>query len=201
MAKDPFAHVVLDPGTAGEATHPLFDRLFVGRECAGVGAAHRIVLSDDLAISRNHLELRVDPERAIAVVVDVSSNGTRVNGIRIERSVAVPLNHGDVIRLGEHALELRVLSATTRPVKQVESRSTVSISNPITMALWLVISSTFQRFPSKLIIRFLPGTSTFSTPSCESSSTHIGEPWSTMSGMHSLPVGSSMSMPTHQPRR
>ena len=49
--------------------------------------------------------------------------------------VAVPLNHGDVIRLGEHALELRVLSATTHPVRQVESRSTVSISNPITMAL------------------------------------------------------------------
>ena len=49
--------------------------------------------------------------------------------------LAVPLNHGDVIRLGEHALELRVLSATTHPVRQVESRSTVSISNPITMAL------------------------------------------------------------------
>lgn len=135
VAKDPFAHVVLDPGTAGEATYPLFDRLFVGRECAGVEDAHRIVLSDDLAISRNHLELRVDPERAIAVVVDVSSNGSRVNGIRIERSVAVPLNSGDVVRLGEHALELRVLSATTHPVRQVESRSTVSISNPITMAL------------------------------------------------------------------
>ena len=39
------------------------DRLFVGRECAGVDDAHRILLADDLAVSRNHLEIRVDPER------------------------------------------------------------------------------------------------------------------------------------------
>jgi adenylate cyclase len=137
MAKEPFAHVVLDPGTPGEATLPLHDRLFVGRECAGVDDAHRFLLPDDLAVSRNHLELRVDPEQAVVMVIDISSNGSRVNGIRIERSVGVPLSDGDIIQLGEHTLELRVVTATTvRPAGGgAQPRETVSIANPTTMAL------------------------------------------------------------------
>ena len=84
----PFGPIRPRPGSPGEATWPLVERLFVGRECAGVDDAHRILLSDDLAVSRNHLEIRVDPEQSRAVVVDTSSNGVRVNGIRIERAVA-----------------------------------------------------------------------------------------------------------------
>ena len=91
----PFGHIVVDPGSPGEASRPLVDRLFVGRECAGVDDAHRILLGDDMAVSRNHLEIRVDPEQSRAVVVDTSSNGVRVNGIRIERAVGVPLHGGD----------------------------------------------------------------------------------------------------------
>jgi adenylate cyclase len=134
-ASEPFAHVVLDPGAPNETTLPLHDRLFVGRECAGVDDAHRFLLPDDLAVSRNHLELRVDPDRSIAVVVDISSNGSRVNGIRIERSVAVPLQHGDVIQLGDHSLELRVIPKTVRPAQGAQPRETVSIAKPMTMAL------------------------------------------------------------------
>ncbi len=130
-----FAHVVVDPGTPIEATLPLSDRLFVGRECAGVDEAHRIVLSEDLAVSRNHLELRVDPERSAVVVVDTSSNGSRVNGIRIERSVAVPLSDGDSIQLGDHVLKLRIAAAPTRPVRTAPPRETVSVATPTTMAL------------------------------------------------------------------
>jgi adenylate cyclase len=135
MPKEPFAHVVLDPGTANEATLPLHDRLFVGRECAGVDDAHRFLLADDLAVSRNHLELRVDPEQSVALVIDISSNGSRVNGIRIERSVGVPLSHGDLIQLGDHSLELRVVSSTVRPAGGAQPRETVSIANPTIMAL------------------------------------------------------------------
>ena len=135
MAKEPFAYVVLDPGTANEASLPLHDRLFVGRECAGVDDDHRFLLPEDLAVSRNHLELRVDPEQGIAMVVDTSSNGSRVNGIRIERSVGVPLNHGDVIQLGDHKLELRVVSSPVRPAGGAKPRETVSIANPTVMAL------------------------------------------------------------------
>jgi hypothetical protein len=64
----PFGHIVVDPGSPGEASRPLVDRLFVGRECAGVDDAHRILLGDDMAVSRNHLEIRVDPEQSRAVV-------------------------------------------------------------------------------------------------------------------------------------
>lgn len=132
----PFAHVVVDPGTAGEFTRPLVDRIFVGRECAGVDDAHRILLGRDLAVSRNHLEIRVDPEHDQAVVVDTSSNGIRVNGIRVERSVGVPLHGGDRIQVGEHVLEFRAAATTTtKPVAAVEHHSTVSVATPMTMAM------------------------------------------------------------------
>jgi len=135
VPEDPFAFVVINPGSPQEVTLPLHDRLFVGRECAGVDDSHRIVLEDDLAVSRNHLELRVDPAQAMVVVVDTSSNGSRVNGIRIERSVAVPLRDGDRIQLGENVLELKLVSTTTRPGGPVVSRETVSIAKPTEMVL------------------------------------------------------------------
>ena len=131
----PFGYVVVDPGTPGEASRPLHDRIFVGRECAGVDDSHRILLGDDLAVSRNHLEIRVDPELSRAVVVDTSSNGIRVNGIRVERAVAVPLNAGDKIQVGSHVLEFRGgVVTTTRPEGTVQ-RSTVSVATPMTMAM------------------------------------------------------------------
>jgi len=130
----PFGYVVVDPGSPGEATRPLHDRIFVGRECAGVDDSHRILLGDDLAVSRNHLEIRVDPELSKAVVVDTSSNGVRVNGIRIERAVGVPLNSGDQIQVGSHVLEFRGGIVTTRPEGSGQ-RSTVSVATPMTMAM------------------------------------------------------------------
>jgi class 3 adenylate cyclase len=127
--------VVVDPGSEGESTVAVMDRLFVGRECAGVDDAHRILLADDLAISRNHLEIRVDPELSSAVVVDTSSNGVRVNGIRIERSVAVPLHSGDRIQVGGHVLEFRGATVTPQRPESSGQRSTVSVATPMTMAM------------------------------------------------------------------
>ncbi len=131
----PFGHIVVDPGSPGEVTRPLFDRLFVGRECAGVDDVHRILLDDDLAVSRNHLEIRVDPEQSRAVVVDTSSNGARVNGIRIERAVGVPLKGGDQIQVGSHILEFRAETVTTQRPDSTVQRSTVSVATPMTMAM------------------------------------------------------------------
>jgi class 3 adenylate cyclase len=131
----PFAYVVVDPGSPDEATRPLLDRLFVGRECAGVDDAHRILMGDDLAISRNHLEIRVDPELSQAVVVDTSSNGVRVNGIRIERAVGVRLNNGDQIQVGGHVLEFRGGAVTPQKPESAGQRSTVSVATPMTMAM------------------------------------------------------------------
>jgi DNA-binding CsgD family transcriptional regulator len=97
--------VVLDPGTNGERVVPLRRRLVVGRECVGVAASERLVVADP-AVSRNHLELRVDPAGA-ATLIDASTNGTRVNGRRVARAQPVALSDGDVIELGRVRLQLR----------------------------------------------------------------------------------------------
>jgi len=113
--------------------HPLFDRLFVGRECAGVDEPHRIVLQDDLAVSRNHLEIRVDPDLGQAVVIDTSSNGARVNGVRIERSVGVPLHDGDQIQVGGHVLTFH--GERVKPANVHHSERTISGATTLTMAM------------------------------------------------------------------
>ncbi len=127
---EPIGHLVLDPGGPGEFSVALIDRVFVGRECAGVDESRRIVLSDDLAISRNHFEVRADRASARALVFDSSSNGTRVNGIRIERSVEVPLNDGDLIQVGGHMLQFHSDSQMTRGIEHAAVGTTYSTDEP-----------------------------------------------------------------------
>jgi adenylate cyclase len=127
--------VIVDPGSPTESTRPLHDRLFVGRECAGVDDDHRILLPEDLAVSRNHLEIRADAELSQAAVVDTSSNGTRINGVRIERSVAVPLSDGDQIQVGSHTLGFRSASVGVRGTEHRSAGATVSIGAPSLMAM------------------------------------------------------------------
>lgn len=127
--------VVLDPDQPDARSMPLVDRIFVGRECAGVDDSRRILLTDDPAISRNHLEIRVDPESSQAVVVDTSSNGTRINGLRIERSVDVPLNGGDRILVGAHVLEFRCETVTRAAASHAKPGATISVDTPTTMAM------------------------------------------------------------------
>jgi pSer/pThr/pTyr-binding forkhead associated (FHA) protein len=50
-------------------------------------AAIPAVLLDDPAISCTHLKLRLDFDPDQAWLTDLSTNGTRINGQRIERSV------------------------------------------------------------------------------------------------------------------
>jgi adenylate cyclase len=85
---------------------PVYDWLMVGRECPGVDERHRLVI-DDPAVSRTHLELRLDFELDQAWLTDHSTNGTRLNGRRIERSVPVRIMPGDRVRLGRAELEFR----------------------------------------------------------------------------------------------
>jgi len=127
--------IIVDPGTSDEAAWPLVDRLFVGRECAGVDDSRRILVTDDPAVSRNHLEVRVDSGSSSVVVVDTSSNGTRINGVRIERSVGVPLAAGDRIQVGRHVLEFRTQTVVARGSDSAGHRSTVSLEAPTKMAL------------------------------------------------------------------
>ena len=135
MPNEVFGCLVLDPGGPDEKIFDLVDRLFVGRECHGIDQTRSVILRDDQAISRNHMELRVNTHRDRASVVDTSSNGTRLNGIRIERNVEIPLDDGDRIQVGSLVLEFQthtVLAPQTEfPVDSV----TVSMSHQKVMAL------------------------------------------------------------------
>jgi adenylate cyclase len=100
------AVIAVEPGTPQERSVPVAERLFVGRECAGIDDAHRLVLDDD-TVSRQHLEIRLDLAEDRAVVLDMSTNGTRINGVRIERAVPIPIRPGDRLQVGATILEFR----------------------------------------------------------------------------------------------
>ena len=100
------ATLVLAPDRVEERSTPVYDWLVVGRECGGVDERHRLLV-DDPAVSRTHLELRLDLELDQAWLTDHSTNGTRLNGHRIERSVAVRIKPGDRVRLGGVELQFR----------------------------------------------------------------------------------------------
>ena len=102
----PLAFLVVDPGSDRERVLPIHDRIFVGRDCAGIEPDRRWLV-DDPGVSRNHLEIRLDEEQDRAYIVDTSTNGTRVNGSRIERASSVPLHPGDRVRVGQQELEFR----------------------------------------------------------------------------------------------
>jgi class 3 adenylate cyclase len=105
VAKPP-AMLVIAPGRADERSTPVHDWLAVGRECAGINDEHRLLV-DDASVSRVHLEVRLDLDLDQAWLTDHSTNGTRLNGQRVERTVPVRINPGDKIRLGDTELHFR----------------------------------------------------------------------------------------------
>ena len=84
------AYLVAWPGEDDEQSIPIYDHLYVGRECSGIEEDRRFLVDDD-AVSRNHMEVRLDVEQDQAWLVDRSTNGTLLNGTRIERSVPVQI--------------------------------------------------------------------------------------------------------------
>ncbi|MGE2816678.1 FHA domain-containing protein [Mycobacterium heidelbergense] len=85
---------------------PIFDQLFVGRQCAGIDDQRRLVIPDP-NISRNHLEIRLDVSTDRAYLIDTSTNGTLLNGMPLERAVQVPLKPDDRISVGDVVLTFR----------------------------------------------------------------------------------------------
>ncbi|TRW89252.1 adenylate/guanylate cyclase domain-containing protein [Mycolicibacterium sp. 018/SC-01/001] len=94
-------------------TVPIFDQLFVGRECAGISEHRRLVLSDK-HISRNHFEIRLIADLDHAVVIDTSTNGTFLNGMPLARTVAAPIAPGDRITVGDIAMTFHSDRFTTK---------------------------------------------------------------------------------------
>lgn len=99
------AHLVMH-ADSGDSIVPIFDQLFVGRECAGISKHRRLVIRDP-GISRTHLEIRLDAATDQAFIIDTSTNGTSVNGARLERAVPVPIKPEDEIQIGDVELTFR----------------------------------------------------------------------------------------------
>lgn len=100
---EPLGYLVLMESGRRERSVPIYDQLFVGRECAGISEERRVVISDP-EISRSHLEFRLDSSTDQAFIIDTSTNGTLLNGVRLERAVPVKIKPGDEIRVGEVAM-------------------------------------------------------------------------------------------------
>jgi adenylate cyclase len=101
----PQAHLVMR-ANGGEKSVPIFDQLFVGRQCTGIDEQRRLVIPDP-NISRNHLEIRLDAATDRAFLIDTSTNGTLLNGMPLERAVQVPIKPDDRISMGDVVLIFR----------------------------------------------------------------------------------------------
>ena len=104
--EEPLAFLMVLGESGPERRVPIFDQLFVGRECAGISKARRLVI-DDPECNADHLEIRLDATADQAFVIDTSSNGTSLNGARLERAVSLPIKPGDEIRIADVTLTLR----------------------------------------------------------------------------------------------
>jgi adenylate cyclase len=104
--------VVLTETGEADRVVPIIGRLTVGRKSGGVSAL-QLLLLDDPAVSREHLELRLDAERGV-VLTDQSTNGTRVNGRQAERGEPIVLRDGDLIEAGSARLGYRSLDHPER---------------------------------------------------------------------------------------
>jgi class 3 adenylate cyclase len=104
--------LVLSEGDRPTRVVPIIGRLFVGRTSAGANGSPHLLL-DDPAISRDHFELRVDPTDGV-VLLDRSTNGTRVNGRRVQRDEPLSLTDGDFVEVGTIRLSFRSLEAGDR---------------------------------------------------------------------------------------
>ena len=80
----------------------------IGRSTPGQGNAPHVDLSQDESVSRQHAEIRWTA--AGYTVVDLgSTNGTRLNGRKLEPNTPAPLSDGDRIAVGR----LCVLTVST----------------------------------------------------------------------------------------
>ncbi|MDT4917254.1 MAG: adenylate cyclase [Pseudonocardiales bacterium] len=112
--------LVVAPGTRAERVVRVNDRVHIGRDCSGIDPSRRVIV-DDPAVSRDHAEVQV--VSGSAFLVDHSTNGTRVNGRRVERGERVALVDGDTITIGDVRIALR---ATGVVVETDDARRTIA---------------------------------------------------------------------------
>jgi pSer/pThr/pTyr-binding forkhead associated (FHA) protein len=94
--------ILLDPNGPEQEFELAKSSISLGR------ATTNDIILDDARVSRRHAQLDCGPQ-AVSLVDLGSSNGTRVNGIRIDRATLIP---GDTISLGSQQLRYRVEDPT-----------------------------------------------------------------------------------------
>ncbi|MDT7669622.1 MAG: adenylate cyclase [Pseudonocardiales bacterium] len=117
---EPLGHLVVVEQDGSQRSVPIFDQLFVGRACTGISEARRLVIADP-EISRTHLEIRLDATGDQAYVIDTSSNGTLLNGVRLERAAPLLIRPDDEIRIGDLVLIFRSQRFVGVPARVVQS--------------------------------------------------------------------------------
>lgn len=104
-AYEPFHFLTCTGGMYAGIQFPLKgdDFLMIGRD----SNASQIVIDKDTRVSRTQCQVRYNAERQCFEVVDCSSVGTYLNGIRIERGCIIQCRKGADIRLGntEHTFQ------------------------------------------------------------------------------------------------
>ena len=94
-----------------------------GSNTIGRREGNDIALSEDSYVSGSHAELIAD-ERGFWLVDVGSTNGTMLNGSRIEPNTRMALNDGDEITIGQTAFEFEVLKqAEVEPGELAEADS------------------------------------------------------------------------------
>ena len=94
---------------------PLAGRRLEVRGKLEIGRQGTSGMLEDEQVSRHHAVVRVDGDDV--VIEDLgSTNGTWVNRLRINRPV--PLNHGDIVRVGTTTLAVELPAASPVPIDQ-----------------------------------------------------------------------------------
>ena len=175
---------------------PVRQRLFVGRECGGIAPSQRLIVHDQM-VSRLHLEIRLAPEPGSAYVVDTSTNGTRLNGERIQSSVPVPLATGDRLGLGSIELEFEVPGEVV--AERTRQRTTVSQVSISKMIMVVGDIANYSAISQRTSPPNWPGPSTPCSVSCTSCSASREARSATTWGMPSSGCGSSSRCPMPRP--
>ena len=105
QSDEPPAYLVVNDGSS-ERRVPIFDQLFVGRECAGISKARRLVI-DDPEISRTTSRSGWTPPPIRLSSSTPAATAHRSTGRRLERAVSLPIKPGDEIRIADVTLTLR----------------------------------------------------------------------------------------------
>ena len=122
MSSPALAYLVAQPGRDDEQSVPVHGHLFLGRECSGIDHDHRFLI-DDASVSRAHAEVHLDSGQDQAWLVDRSTNGTWLNGARVERSQPVRIMPGDRVQVGP--VEFQFFSRHFSAPTEADARRTV----------------------------------------------------------------------------